>query len=144
MHWLSLLLLHGNWMMQSTNSLCLIYSFRCEIAICLMKTPLGFPLRLIYLQTFVLMELTTQRFQSHKGCASSTRKMPYRNTCGKCGACLHCDKGAVCFDIYHTNIWLKRFYKNEYFMKHSRFRNRNQHFVHSDPVSIFVTQKSVS
>ena len=52
---------------------------------------------------------------------------------GKCGVHLHCNTGAVYFDMYHTNIWLfffflERFCKNGYFLKHSRFRNQNQHF----------------
>ena len=42
---MSLLLLYGDCIMQSTNSLCLIKEFHREIAICRMKTPIGFTLR---------------------------------------------------------------------------------------------------
>ena len=28
-----------------------------------------------------------------------------RYMCGKCGVHLHCNKSALCFDMYHTNKW---------------------------------------
>ena len=92
--------------------------FRREIAVAYMKTPLGFTLRR-HLYGGPTADLPANncfdgidypRFQPQKGDAKSARKM--LDTCGKCGVrcgygkCgvrLHCNKSALCFDMYHTN-----------------------------------------
>ena len=77
------------------------------------------------------MELTTQSFQPHKIDARSARKMA--DTCAVNVVFICTAITVLCILIctiltYDFFFFLERFCKNGYFLKHSRFRNQNQHF----------------
>ena len=84
---------------------------RHENMICVMKAPLGFMLRgklcgcsAAGLPANIRFDgIDHAKFLTTQGRCKICQKNA-RYMCGKCDVPLHCDKGAACFDMYHTNI----------------------------------------